>query len=430
MNMAFLWLLVTSAAFAQSNKAISLDQGAEWFALKTTNVESSPECFPVLVSRDRQVNLHYLYCSAEAFEQESKAVQVTDNFSVSPSLARRFHFWRRVYSLWTHEQYVLHSAGYTDVVFEVADSSIVKGSDAQKHSLANKVLDARRDQYRSLLTRMAKMKSEQFSPAMKRVEALMTHIQDPQKYERAALDLRIQRGQRTMIATGLITASRYLHAVENAFYEEGIPPELAKIAFIESSFNLKARSKVGASGVYQIMPATGREFKLIINDEIDERHDPIKAAHAAAKLLRSNYAVTNAWPLAVTGYNHGVNGIRRAVREVGSNQIEDLIERYDGPAFGFASKNFFTGFLALMATVSQADKIFPDVPRLEPLRYAELKLHRATPVRSVMKEQQMTTEVLMDYNPDLTRTFVARNGTLPRGFTLKIPLQQEVASNP
>jgi membrane-bound lytic murein transglycosylase D len=428
---AVVFLLHSSLLFAapmpepslQSN-ARDLEQAADWYLQKVSGVDRADECFPMLISREQSINLMYLHCSPEAFASEGKGVKVSENFSVSDELARRFHFWRRIYSLWSHQQYVLHAADYPDVVFEIGDTSSLADhvKDMARHRLANKVLNQRRAQYRALLNRMHQLRStpEQFTKAMQRIAVMMQPISDEQKYAKAALSLRIQRGQRTMIATGLTTASRYMSAVEKAFIEEGIPQELSKIAFIESSFNLKARSKVGASGVYQIMPATGREF-LMVTEEIDERNDPIKAAHAAARLLRQNFQVTNSWALAVTGYNHGVNGIRRAVREVGSDRIEDLIARYDGPAFGFASKNFFTGFMGLIATVAEADSIFPEVPRLAPLQFSEIRIPRPTSIRELAKQYQLTHEIILDFNPDLNRYFVKSNGTLPRGYVLKIP---------
>jgi membrane-bound lytic murein transglycosylase D len=369
----------------------------------------------------------YLYCSEQALEKDGQGVQVSPNFSVADGLARRFNFWRRIYSLWSENQYVLHVAEYPEVVIAVADGSALWSglNDVQKQKHISRVLNGEREQFRALLNKMHKQRKDEaaFSPAMKRIAALMAHIKDANKYDKAALSLRIQRGQRDQIARGLTTATRYIHAVEEAFNQEGIPGELSRIAFIESSFNLKARSKVGASGIYQIMPGTGREF-MLVNEQIDERHDPIKAAHAAAKILKRNYKMTGAWPLAITSYNHGPYGINKAVRSVGSKDIEKLIARYDGPAFGFASKNFYTGFLALLATVADADQIFPEIPRLQPLTYNEVKMSKATSISNIRTQYKLSNDQIVDYNPDLYKRFVSQNGILPRGYILKIPSQQ------
>ena len=68
--------------------------------------------------------------------------------------------------------------------------------------------------------------------------------------------------------------------------------------------------------------------------------DVMKATGAAAKLLKRNYKLLKSWPLAVTGYNHGAYGVKRAIRDVGSRELVDLIENYKKSTWGFASKNF------------------------------------------------------------------------------------------
>jgi membrane-bound lytic murein transglycosylase D len=374
------------------------------------------------------ISILYLYCSKEAYDQDGREVKVTETFSVSTRVARRYNFWRRIYSLWGEDQYVMHAAEYPEVILEIGDASPL-GSNVswvQKKNKVQKVLDQHRWQYKQMLREMHKYrnKPEAFSPAMRRIAAQMEHIADPNKYMLAAGNVRIQRGQRDQIAAGLSMAARYMDAVAEAFLQEGLPQELSQLAFIESSFNLQAYSKVGAAGVYQIMPSTGRQY-MLVTDTIDERRDPIKSAHAAAKLLKLNYSILGEWPLAVTAYNHGAGGIGRAVRTVGSNKLEDLIEKYNGPAFGFASKNFFSGFLAVMATIAESDRLFPEVRKLAPLRFEEIRLTKATGLAEIKKQHNLTNEIMYLYNPDITRSHVRANGVLPRNYRLKIPTFQD-----
>ena len=79
--------------------------------------------------------------------------------------------------------------------------------------------------------------------------------------------------------------SAYEPHIFEEFRKQEVPVELAYLTFVESTFNRRAISKVGASGVYQIMPKTGRPY-LKINRKFDERRDPIKSAMAAAKILK------------------------------------------------------------------------------------------------------------------------------------------------
>jgi membrane-bound lytic murein transglycosylase D len=113
-------------------------------------------------------------------------------------------------------------------------------------------------------------------------------------------------------------------------------------------FNTKAHSSAGAAGVWQLMPATAREFGLRVKRGKDDRLDILKATRAAAKLLARNHRMLKSWPLAVTGYNHGAYGVKRAIRKVGSRKLEDLIEHYEKRSWGFASKNFYAEFVAMI----------------------------------------------------------------------------------
>jgi membrane-bound lytic murein transglycosylase D len=375
-----------------------------------------------------EVRVLYLHCTDEALREESKPRKVTETFTVPAELARRFHFWRRVYGLWAKDQYVLHSSEYPEVVLEIMDASKIYRSDflgreAQAERYVSQIGKLRRAKYRELLLQLhSKRKQEisQLRPELQRIAQLFTHIKDPGKYAKAAYSLRFQRGQRDFIAKGLTVGPKYLPAIEPLFEEQGVPKELSRLAYIESSFNLGALSKVGASGVYQIMPETGRQYLRMIPG-IDERNDPIKAATAAAKLLRLNYEILGSWPLAVTAYNHGVGGLKKAVRATGTNDLGYMVHNYSNPQFQFASKNFFCGFLAILATLEEHEKLFPDVTLAAPFKFQNIRLVRATGVKSAAKKYGMTPAELLAMNPDIQTSYGRNDGMLPRGYTLKVP---------
>jgi membrane-bound lytic murein transglycosylase D len=126
--------------------------------------------------------------------------------------------------------------------------------------------------------------------------------------------------------------------------------ELAALPMVESSYNPQAYSKAGAVGLWQFIRSTGKQY-LTIKRKRDDRRDPIRATEAAAHLLRHNYETLGSWPLAITAYNHGREGILTARAAVGSSAIEEIIARYNGPRFGFASRNFYAEFLAALEVV-------------------------------------------------------------------------------
>jgi membrane-bound lytic murein transglycosylase D len=167
------------------------------------------------------------------------------------------------------------------------------------------------------------------------------------------------------------------------------------------------------------MPETGRDY-LVVNGQIDERNDPIKASRAAAKLLSMNYKILREWPLAITAYNHGVGGISRAMREKGTSDIVTLINKYDGANFGFASKNFYAGFLGLLATLKNAPKVFPEIPPSEPLKFDLVKVGGLS-LSDVKNKYRLNNFIITSLNPDVGRSFIRANGTFPPRYVLKIP---------
>jgi membrane-bound lytic murein transglycosylase D len=91
---------------------------------------------------------------------------------------------------------------------------------------------------------------------------------------------------------------------------------------------------------------------------VDERLDTEKSTRAAARMLRKNHELLGNWPLAITGYNHGPNGVKRAVTAIGSTDLAYLIEHYEKSTWGFASKNFYAEFIAAVRVFAAAEPEF------------------------------------------------------------------------
>jgi membrane-bound lytic murein transglycosylase D len=198
-----------------------------------------------------------------------------------------------------------------------------------------------------------------------------------------------------------------------------LPTELTRLPFVESSFNENARSKFGASGIWQIMPETGKSY-LIVNDRIDERNSPLKATTAAARLLRSYYRAMKSWPLALTSYNNGIGNTQTAVKRAHSHNLATIIARYHRGDFQFASSNFYTCFLAALYAEKYNELIFKNVPR-EPLQEREIvRLGGRTRVKSIERLTGLDREKLLQYNLDL-RAGLKHNVVLPKGYSLHVP---------
>ena len=106
----------------------------------------------------------------------------------------------------------------------------------------------------------------------------------------------------------------YVPIFEEALEAYQLPLELKYLPIIESALNPKAVSRVGAAGLWQFMPATGKQYGLEINSLVDERRDPVKASFAAARLLRDLYRIFGDWNLVIAAYNCGPENINKAIR--------------------------------------------------------------------------------------------------------------------
>lgn len=273
--------------------------------------------------------------------------------------------------------------------------------------------------------------STEFTEDERRVFNMFADIADSDKFLAAAhrKRIRFQLGQKNRFLEGLKISGRYLPYMEKTFKAEGLPVELTRLPFVESSFNVRARSKVGASGVWQFMRSTGKLY-VEIDDAVDERNDPMRATEAAAKLLRMNYSSLKNWGLAVTAYNHGRLGIMRAVRQVGSEQIEDLVDTYHSNSFGFASSNFFSCLLAAIEVEKNAEQYFGPIQREAPIRFYEVKLPDFINLPKMAKFMHLSVDLFRPLNPGLSDEVFQGRLYVPKGYKLRLPKTEKEGTLP
>jgi membrane-bound lytic murein transglycosylase D len=170
------------------------------------------------------------------------------------------------------------------------------------------------------------------------------------------------------------------------------------------------------------MPATGRLF-MEVNDTVDERRDPIASTRAAARYLARAYHRLGTWPLAITSYNHGPNGIARAVEVTGTSDLAHIVKYYDGPSFGFASRNFYAEFLAALDIEKHSSAYYgrfaPD--RLPATR--TVMLDRSVDIFAAARLARTRDYVLADLNPALLGPVVSGRVPIPAGYGLRIPAE-------
>ena len=209
--------------------------------------------------------------------------------------------------------------------------------------------------------------------------------------------------------------------MESVFKKNGLPLQLTRIVFVESSFNIFARSKVGASGLWQIMPSAAKG-NLRINKTVDLRNHPKKATELAAKMLRYNYQLLNSWPLAITGYNHGPYGVKRLVEKNKTRDLGDLISTGEGRRFGFASRNFYASFLAALAVEGKANEYFPGIRKDLNLAFKDFKTKQPIIFSDLIKSFNGNRALAQLYNPHLQRNAYLDKIPLDSKSEIMVPL--------
>jgi membrane-bound lytic murein transglycosylase D len=176
-------------------------------------------------------------------------------------------------------------------------------------------------------------------------------------------NLRSQTGQKNFIRDGVIRSLPYQHFITTYFTDHKIPKELFSIPFLESSFNPLAESKVNALGVWQFMPLIASYYVPKRTNNTDYRSNVGVASLSAGFLLSENFRIMKSWDMAVTAYNSGTKHLLKTKRALANKDVnlEKIIKHSDSNHFGFASKNFYSEFLALAHTLAYREELFDNI---------------------------------------------------------------------
>ena len=326
----------------------------------------------------------------------SSTLPAKSRFTATDELADRVEFWRKIYSEYSTRQGVFHLTKNPHLILGEIDLTSI---------FANSVIN---DSTRAKLAN-AKIKSERLRISRK------LKIANPAQ-------IRLQMGLKDRMQKAFFLSGRHLPMMEDIFRKHGLPIELTRLVFVESSFNERAQSKVGASGLWQIMPSVAKPYGYITS-HYDKRNHPRYATELAAKILKANYKKLGSWPLAITAYNHGLTGIRRMKVKAKSNQIEDLIDSERKTAtWGFASKNFYACFLATLEVERRAHELFgKNLLQAAANSSKEYYLRRTVSKGRVLPWYNGSYELFKKMNPHLNWQVVMRSGRLPAGVPLHVP---------
>lgn len=352
--------------------------------------------------------------------------RISDEFTIPNALKDRVGFWFDIYTQYDSNKKIIHLSSYPWIVFKVVDvAPIINSSTPKVRWLRNVKADEFVSQELQRIQNAAKKlaqegaldENDEYQKIVaKALEPLDGSLQD--KAKEAVKNMRVQTGQKNFFAEGLESSPLYLKEMEGIFEDMKLPAELTRIPFVESSFNRHAVSKVGASGIWQFMDYTGRSF-LTVNEHIDERNSPIKASVAAAKLLKQNFQILKTWPLAVTAWNHGPTGLRKAMKATNSESLTTIIENYQSRTFDFASSNFYCEFLAALHAEKYHEQIFKNLEYEKTLDLHKVKLAKSVSAKELLRRSGLSKENFVLFNPDLKKA-LEKNTALPRGLTLMV----------
>jgi len=341
--------------------------------------------------------------------------------SANPDLPRpaalepNVRFWTRIYTEVDTSGGVIHDSVHLDVVYEV-----MRFPEGISDRTRERRIDGAKRRYGAILRKLGKGERSGLSKEEQRVLALWPDGTSNATFRGAAGRLRFQLGQADKFRAGLARSGQWADHIAQTLEEHGVPGELVALPHVESSFNPRAYSRVGAAGLWQFMRSTGRLY-LRIDEIVDERMDPHKATVGAARLLRDNYRKLEAWPLAITAYNHGVAGMGRAVRSLGTRDIGVISQRYQSRIFGFASRNFYAEFLAASQIHRDPERYFGPITPEPEVDYEVLVTDHYYRAPTLGRALGVDLDVLRDHNLALRPAVWNGAKHVPKGYSLLIP---------
>jgi membrane-bound lytic murein transglycosylase D len=268
-------------------------------------------------------------------------------------------FWCKTYTVWHRSEVAFHDDRYMDIIYEVM---LLPGNVDESLTTEQKEMVRKRREFWKF--HLAALESKvrynvQLNAIDKQLIAkLKSNGRQLNKVLNGASErVRSQRGTRERFKQGLDISRRYDKQFRKIFHDAGLPEDLAYLPHVESSFQPSAKSSAGAVGMWQFTKGAAKTY-MPAGDRIDQRLDPFASATGAARYLTHAYKKLGDWPSAITSYNHGIGGMKRAQNTVGHDFVS-IVDTYDGPAFGFASRNYYAQFLAACKIASNPRQYFP-----------------------------------------------------------------------
>jgi membrane-bound lytic murein transglycosylase D len=251
---------------------------------------------------------------------------------------------------------------------------------------------------------------------IKRLETMENNVVEPR------YDVVVKSYLRTYLVNARSLAEKvigrsvlYFPIFERYLYEHNLPTDLKYLAIVESALNPKAISRAGAVGLWQFMPATGRELGLRIDGYVDERCDPERSSEAAMKYLRYLHKRFEDWPLVLAAYNSGSGTISRAVKRARTNNYWK-VRRY----LPRETHNYVPAFIAAAYVVkfAEAHGITPAYPAMDMQLTETVKVYSELKFDTLAKMTDLSLDLIKNLNPAYKKSFIPAR---EQGFYLTLP---------
>ena len=338
-------------------------------------------------------------------------------FPRSKLINLQVYFWKQIFTTVSTKEGLLHDHTLILPIYRKVSLTGLSRTQALRKIKKEKLLLQK--ELKSLADKIEKQ--QPLNREEKRILGLFYQGISPTNIRKAVKRLRFQHGLADRFKQGMIRAGAYLPYIYETLEEYQLPLALSNIPHVESSFNLIALSKTGAKGIWQFTEATGREF-MTVDEHLDERQDAFISTVAAAKLLQQNYEMLQSWPLAITAYNHGANGIRRITEKMKNRDLSYLIRHYKSSRFSFASKNFYAEFLAAWDVVEEFEKYFGATQFSPPIRFQVVQLPEPVYLNTVSHFLPFSSKEIVALNPAFKNGILSGLQQIPSDYLLKVPI--------
>jgi membrane-bound lytic murein transglycosylase D len=342
-------------------------------------------------------------------------------FPIYKIIAPNVQFWEKIYGTYTSDQGVLHDKNDLSIIYAVIDfvPRNTPGADRVNTRLEEMV----RQQHEKILGKFADG-GKPSTREEKKIYTLFQGKQQPSVFREAGENLRVQTGLKDTFRRGVIRSGAYMPLIKKIMRARNLPVELAYLPHVESSFNLNAHSKAAAVGLWQFTKYTGREY-MTINELVDERFDVYLSSMAAARFLEENYRQLGSWPLALTAYNYGRAGMVRAQEQWGT--YPRIIANHETGIFKFASKNFYSEFIAAVRVARRLENDLSLV-KDRPWINVTFRLPDYAPAAELADYFGISAEEFERMNPAIRDSVLAGRKYIPKGTLVRLPATKRIRS--